>query len=134
MNQSVRPRILLGLVLFTLAFIGPFIIYFGIMNLWDIHLPSWVLYFFVLGGGLLIVEVFYKYEPRMPQIKGWSTAHKRTRRLYAVTFITAIWLFNYRDEWAADTHLPSTLFIIVSIALFGMSIYLNYLGTRKSKP
>jgi hypothetical protein len=132
MNQSVRPRILIGLVLFTLAFIGPFIIYFGVMKLWNVHLPSWVLYLFIIGGGLLSVEVLYKYEPRMQQSKGWGTAHKRNRRLYVVTYATVVWLFNSRDELAAGTKLPSALFLILSIVLFiGFILYVFFQDRHK---
>lgn len=135
MNQSVRPRILIGLILIIFAVFGPFIIYFGIMKLWDIHLPSWMLYLFIMGGGLLGVEVFYRYEPRMQQIKGWGTAHKRNRRIYVVIYTTVAWLFFYRDELAADTKLPSALFIILSIVLFvGWGIFLLFQDKHKTAP
>jgi hypothetical protein len=54
--------------------------------------------------------------------------------LDAVVFITGIWVFDYRNDLAADTKLPSALFLISGIAFFGLSIYLNYIGTRKPTP
>jgi hypothetical protein len=135
MNRSTRPRILKGLVLITLAVFGPFIIYFGIMQLWDIRLPSWVLYLLVMGSGLLSVEVFYRHEPRMQQSKGWGTAHKRNRKIYVVIYATVAWLFLYRDELAADTKFSSALFIILSIVLFvGWGIFLLFQGKHKTAP